>query len=172
MYAVHVSIIRVQKPAKNTDGLKFSLSRSKLLDETVDTEGMKTRASKNYVRTFSTMSTRLNQPSKIWVDQDTRFAGEHKKLCKTERIESSSSISDTEAAIAERTMRSLRNLLQLYIDKTAFKIASKYHNPEVLMELFERFDAKACEGFRFFPIVYMRPQQEFRKPKSEKWRLI
>ena len=48
---------------------------------------------------------------KKWVDKGTEFTGEFKKLCKTERIQIYSDMSETKAAFTERTIRSLRNLL-------------------------------------------------------------
>ena len=49
------------------------------------------------------MITKNNRPKK-WVDKRTEFAGEFKKLCKAERIQIYSSMSETKAAFAERTI--------------------------------------------------------------------
>ena len=47
-------------------------------------------------------------PGKICVDKGTEFAGEFKKLCKAEGIQIYSTMSETKAAFAERTIRSLK----------------------------------------------------------------
>ena len=53
---------------------------------------------------------------KNWVDQGTDFAGEFKKLCSAEGIETNSTMSETKAAFAERTIRSLKNILYRYME--------------------------------------------------------
>ena len=47
----------------------------------------------------------------IWVDKGTEFAGAFKKFCAAEGIQVYSTMSETEAAFAERTIRSLKNIL-------------------------------------------------------------
>ena len=51
-----------------------------------------------------------NRPKKTWVDQGTEFAGEFKKFCAAMIIEKHSRKSETKAALAERTVRSFKNL--------------------------------------------------------------
>ena len=48
---------------------------------------MKTKDSKETVKTFSKMITKKNRPKKVWVDQGTEVAGEFKKFCSAEGIE-------------------------------------------------------------------------------------
>ena len=76
---------------------------------------MKTKDSKETVRAFLTMITKKNRPKKVWVVKGTEFAGEFKKLCKAEGIQNYSTMSGTKAALAESTIRSLKNIL--YQDK-------------------------------------------------------
>ena len=52
---------------------------------------------------------------KNWVDQGTEFAGEFKKFCSAEGIEIFSTMSETKAAFAERTKRSVKNFLCRYM---------------------------------------------------------
>ena len=54
------------------------------------------------------MITKKNRPKKSWVDKGKDLAGEFKKLCKTEEIQIYSTMSETKAAFAERTIRSLK----------------------------------------------------------------
>ena len=100
----------VDKLAKDVNGVKYLLVHQDLLDRTVDAKGMKTIDSKETVRAFLTMITRKNRPKKIRVDKGTDFAAEFKKLCKAEGIQTYSTMSQTKAAFAERTIRSLKNI--------------------------------------------------------------
>ena len=98
----------VDKLAKDSKGVKYHLVRQDLFDRTVDAEGMKTKDSKETVCAFLSVITKTNRPIKFWVDKGTEFAGEFKKLCKAEEIHIYSTMSETKAAFAERTMRSLK----------------------------------------------------------------
>ena len=79
-----------------------------MFDRTVDAEGMKTKDSKETVPAFVTMTTKKNRPKTMWVDNGTEFAGDFKKLCKAEGKQIYSTMSETKAAFAERTIRSLK----------------------------------------------------------------
>ena len=58
---------------------------------------------------------------KKWVDKETEFAGELEKLYKSEGIQNYSAMSETKAAFAERTIRSLKNLLYGYTEDNVIK---------------------------------------------------
>ena len=105
----------VEKLAKDNNGVEYLLVRQDLFDRTVDAKGMKTNDSKETVKTFSEMITKKNRPKKMWVDQGTEFAGEFKKFCSAEGIEVYSTMIETKAAFAERTIRSLKNILCIAI---------------------------------------------------------
>ena len=70
----------VDELAKDVIGVKSFLFRQDLFDRTVDANGMKTKNSKETVKTFSKRNIKKNRPSSIWVDQRTEFAGELKKI--------------------------------------------------------------------------------------------
>ena len=53
---------------------------------------------------------------KMRVGKATEFAGEFEKLCQAEGIRRYSTLSETEAAFAERTIRPLRNILYRYME--------------------------------------------------------
>ena len=106
-----MNLAYIDKLAKDSNGVKYLLVRQDLFDRTVDAEGMKTKDSKETVRAFLTMITKKNRPKKTWVDKGTEFAGEFEKLCKAEGIQIYSTMSETKAAFAERTIRSLKNIL-------------------------------------------------------------
>ena len=52
----------VDKLARDNNGVKYLLVRQDLFDRTVDSKGMKTKDSKEMVRTFLTMITKKNRP--------------------------------------------------------------------------------------------------------------
>ena len=89
---------------------------------------MKSEDSKETVRTILTMITKKNRPTKIWVDKGTEFAGEFKKLCKAEGIFIYSTMSETKAAFAERTIRSLKNILYHYMEDNGYKYTHKLNH--------------------------------------------
>ena len=100
----------VDKLGKDNNGVNYLLVRQELFDRSVDANGMKTKDSKETVRAFLTMITKKKRPQKIWIDKEGELAEEFKKLCKAEGIQIYSTMSETKAAYAERTKRSLKNI--------------------------------------------------------------
>ena len=54
----------VDKLAKGSNGVKFLLVRQDLFDRTIDAKGMKTKDSRETVKTFSKTNTKKNTPKK------------------------------------------------------------------------------------------------------------
>ena len=115
----------VDKLSKDNNGVKNLLVRQDLFDRTVDAKGMKTEDSKGTVRACLSMITEQNCSKKIWVDRGTEFAGEFKRLSKAEGIQIYSTMSDTKAVFAERTIRSLRNIVYRYMEDNGYKYIHK-----------------------------------------------
>ena len=111
----------VDKQAKDNNGVKYLLLRQDLFDRTVDAKGMKTKDSKETVRAFLTIITEKNRPKKFCVDKGTDFVGYFKKLCKAEGIQIYSTTSETKAAFAERTIRSLKIIHYHYMEVNGYK---------------------------------------------------
>ena len=101
----------LDKLAKKNNGVKYLLVRQDLFDRTVNAKGMETKDSQATVKAFSSMITKRNRPSKIWVDKGTEFAGLFKKFCASEGLQVYSTMTETKAAFAERTIRSFKNVL-------------------------------------------------------------
>ena len=158
----------VDKLAKDNNGVKYLLVRQDLFDRTVDAKGMKTKDSKETVRAFLTMITKKNQPKIIWVDKGTEFAGECKKLCKTEGIQIYSTMSETKGAFAERTVRSLKNILYRYMEDNGYKYIHKLHLFVTTLNSRRNCSIdlipKNVKNSDFLPILYSKPLREFRKP--------
>ena len=106
----------VDKLAKENNGVKFSLVRQDLFDGTVNAKGMKRKISQETVKAFSSMIIKKNRPKKNWVDKGTEFDRALKKCCGTDGIQIYSTMSDTKAIFAERTIRSLKNTVYSYTE--------------------------------------------------------
>ena len=115
----------IDKLAKEINCVKYLLVRQDLFDRTVNAKGMKTKDSQETVKTFSSMITQRNRPKEIWVDKGTEFAGAFKKFCAAEGIQVYSTMSETKAAFAERTIRSLKKILYRYMEDFGYKYIHK-----------------------------------------------
>ena len=115
----------VVKLAKNNNGLKYLLVRQDLFDRTVNARGMKTKDSQETVKAFSFMITKRNRPEKIWVDKGTELAEAFTTFLAAEGIQAYSTVSETKAAFAERTIRSLKNNLYRYMEDYGYKYIHK-----------------------------------------------
>ena len=158
----------VDKLAKENTGVKYLLVRQDLFDRTVNAKGMKTKDSQETVKAVSSMITKRNRPKKIWVDKGTEFAGALKKFCAAERMQVYSTMSETKAAFAERTIRSLKNILYCYMEDFVYKYIHK--RPQFITTLnsirnssidMRPNTVKNCD---FMSILYSKPLQEFKKP--------
>ena len=164
----------VDKLAKDNNGVKYLLVRQDLFDRTVDAKGMKTKDSKETVKTFSKMITKKNRPKKIWVDQGTEFAGEFMKLCSAEGIEIYSTMSETKAAFAERTIRLLKNILYRYMEDYGYKYNHKL--PQFVATMNSRnnrsIDMKPnhVQNSDFMLILYSKPLREYQKTIGDRVR--
>ena len=106
----------VDELAKNNNGVKYLLVRQDLFERIVNAKGMKTKDSQETVKAFSSMITKSNRPKKIWVDKGIEFGGAFKKFCAVEGLQVYSTMNETKAAFAERTIRSLKNILYRYME--------------------------------------------------------
>ena len=150
----------VGKLAKENNGVKYLLVRQDLYDRIVNAKGMKTKDSEETVKAFSSIITKRNRPKKIWVDKGTEFAGAYKKFCAAEGIQVYSTMSETKAAAsAERTIRSLKNILYRYMKDFGYK----YILPQFITTLNSRPNSsidirpntvKNCD---FMSILYSKP---------------
>ena len=158
----------VDKLAKENNGVKYLLVRQDLFDSTVNAKGMKTKDSQETVKTFSSVITKRNRPKKIWVDKGTEFAGAFKKFCTAEGIQVYSTMSETKAAFAERTIRSLKNILYRYMEDFGYKYIHKL--PQSITTLNSRRNSSmdmrpnALKNCDFMYIIYSKPLREFKKP--------
>ena len=135
----------VDKLAKENTCVNYLLVRQDLFHRTVNAKGMKTKDTQETVKTFSSMITKRNRPKKIWVDKGIEFARVFKKFCAAEGIQVYSTMSETKATFAERTIRALKNILYRYMEDFGYKYIHKL--PQVITSLNSRRNSS----------IYMRP---------------
>ena len=71
------------------------------------------------------MISRKSNPEKLWFDKGTEYGGTFEKFCKEKDIEVYSTMSETEAEIAERAIHSLKNIIYRYIEDLGEKFVHK-----------------------------------------------
>ena len=158
----------VDKLTKEIKGVKYLLLHQDLFDRTVKAKGMKTKDSQETVKAFSSMITKRNRPKKIWVDKGTEFDGAFKKFCTAEGIQVYSTRSETKAAFAERTIRSLKNILYRYMEDFGYKYIHKL--PQFITTLNSRRNSSidmrpsTVKNYDFMSILYSTLLREFKKP--------
>ena len=158
----------VDKLAKENNGVKFLLVRPDLFDRTVNAKGMKTKDSQETVKAFSSMITKRSRPKRIWADKGTDFAGAFKKFCAAEGIQVYFTMSETKAAFAERTIRSLKNILYRYMEVFGYNYIHKL--PQFTTTLKSRRNSSiemkpnTVNSCDFMYIVYSKHLREFKKP--------
>ena len=159
----------VDKLAKHNNGVKYPIVRQDVFDRTVDAIGMKSKDSKETVKAFMKVITKKNRPKKIWVDKGTEFAGEFKKFCNNQGITVYTTMSETKATYAERTIRSLKNILYRYMEDYGYKYIHKL--PQFLSTLNSRknrsinLKPRSVKNSNFMSILYSKPIRDFKKPK-------
>ena len=82
---------------------------------------MQTKDSKETVKIFFQKDNKKESTKKTWVDQGTEFAGDFEKFCVAERIHVYSTMSETKATFAERTIRSLKKISYRYMEEHGYK---------------------------------------------------
>ena len=163
-----IDLAYVDKSAKENNGVKYLLIRQDLFDRTVNAKGMKTKDSQETVEAFSSMITERKRPKKIWLDKGTEFAGAFKKFSAADWIHVYSTMSETKAAFAERTIRSLKKILYRCKEDHGYKSIHKL--PQFITTLNSTRNSsidmrpntvKNCD---FMCILYSKPLREFKKP--------
>ena len=157
------------KLAKDNNGVKCLLVRQDLFDRIIDARGTQTKESKETVKTCSKVITRKNTPKKICEGQRTEFAGEFGKFCSAEKIEVFSRMSETKAAFAERTIRSLKNNLYRNMEDYGYKY---YHKiPQFVATMNSRNNhsldmrPNRVRNSDFMSKIYSKHLREYKKPK-------
>ena len=136
---------------------------------TVDAKAMKTKDSRETVRAFLTIITIKSRSENIWVDKGTEIAGDFKKLCKAEGIQYYSTMSETKAAFAERTIRSLKNILSRYMEDNGYKCIHKLTQFVTTLNFRRNCSIdllpKNVKNSDLLSILYSKPLRKITKPQ-------
>ena len=110
---------------------------------------------------------KINQ--KIWVYQWTEFAVDFKTFCGAEGLEIYSTMNETKAAFAERTIGSPKNILYRYMEDYGYKYIHK------LAQFFAKMNSRNnrsidvkpnhVKNSDFMSIFYSKPLRDYKKPK-------
>ena len=161
----------VDKLAKDNNGVMYLIVRQDLFDKIVDAKRVETKDSKETVCAFLSMITKKNRPKKIWIEKGTEFAGEFKKLCNAEEIQIYSTMNETKAAFAERTIRSLKNLLYRYMEDNGYRYIHELTEFVTTLSSGRNCSIdlipKIVKNYDFLSILYSKPLRDFGKPKFE-----
>ena len=157
----------VDKLAKKKNAAKYLPVRQGLFVRTVSAKGMNIKDSQETLKAFSPMITKTIQPKKMWVDKGTEFAGVVKKFAAAEGIQVYYTMSETKAAFAERTIRSLKNTLYRYLEDYGYNYIHRL--PQFITTLNSRRNnsidmrPKAIKNCDFIYILYKKPLRDYKK---------
>ena len=118
---------------------------------------MQTKDSEETVKIFFQKDYKKESTKKIWVDQGTELAGEFKKFCVAEGTHVYSTISETKATFTERTIRSLKNILNRYMEEHGYKNLHKLSqfvkilNSRKSLKILHAWTVATFENFRRWP---------------------
>ena len=131
---------------------------------------MKSKYSKDAVPAFKKMLRKNNASQKVWVDQGTEFGGEFWKFCGQKTIQFYSMRKETKAAVAERAIRSLKNIIYGFMEKNGYKYLVKISSfLNTMNSRVNRSTDKASEDvkketfYQFF--FYKNPISQYKKPR-------
>ena len=86
---------------------------------------MKSKYSTDAVVAFKKKLRKKSMPAKVWVDQGTEFSGEFRKFCTDKNIKIYSTRSETKTTVAERAIKSLKNIINRYMEENGDKYMRK-----------------------------------------------
>ena len=87
---------------------------------------MKSKYASDAVAAFEKVFRKNTKPDRVWVDQGTEFRGEFKKFCKCKNIKIYYTRSETKAVVAERAIRSLKNIIYRYLEENGDECVHKW----------------------------------------------
>ena len=114
-----VDVAYVDKLHKKNDGVKYLLVAVDVFSRFLRVQPMKDKTAKETLRAFKLMLNydKLQYPVKVWVDQGTEFAGVFKDYCSSNKLDLYHTFSDTKSCVAERFIRTLKNVLYRYMEE-------------------------------------------------------
>ena len=111
----------MDKLSDTNNGVKYLLVCVDVFSCFVRVQPMKSKYSTDAVVAFKKMLRKKSMPAKVWVDQGTEFSGELRKFCTDKKIKIYSTRSETKAAVAERAIKFLKNIIYRYMEENGDK---------------------------------------------------
>ena len=115
----------MDKSSDTNNGVKCLLVCVDVFSRFLRVHPMKSKYSTDAVLAFKKLLRKKSMPAKVSVDQGTEFSGEFRKFCTDKKIKIYSTRSETKAAVAERSMKSLRNIIYRYMEENGDKYMRK-----------------------------------------------
>ena len=108
-------------------------------------------------------------PAKVWADQGTEFKGEFRKFCTDKKIKIYSTRSETKTAVAERAIKSLKNISYRYMEENGDKYMRKMESfLKTMNTRVNRSRGKAPKNVtnkEFWSIFYRNPLDQYKRPR-------
>ena len=111
----------MDKLAEFNNGVEYLLICVDVFSCFVRVQPMKSKNSTDAVVAFKKMLRKNNIPQKVWVDQGTEFGGKIRKSLRQKKTKIYSMRSETKAAVAERAIRSLKNVIYRFMEENGYK---------------------------------------------------
>ena len=159
----------MDKLSDTNNGVKYLLVCVDVFSRFVRVHPMKSKYSTDAVVAFKTMFRKKSMPAKVWVDQGTEFSGDFRKFCTVKKIKSYSTRSETEAAVAERAIKSLKNIIYCYMEENGDKYMRKMDSfLKTMNTIVNRSTGKAPKNVTnkdFSSIFYRNPIKQYKRPR-------
>ena len=141
-----------------------------MLTSFLSVNSTKSKYGSDAVAAFKKMLRKNTKPDRVWVDQGTEFGGEFRNFCKIEDIKIYSTRSETKAAVAERAIRSLKDIIYCYMeengDKHVHKMDSFVNTMNTRVNRSIGKPPKNVKNSDFLSIFfYKNPIIEYKKPR-------
>jgi hypothetical protein len=120
----------VDKLAHHNDGVTYLIVGVDVLSRFLRVEPLADKKASTAKKALEIMikGNKGRPPGKIWVDQGTEFMGVFGEFCRKNSIVVYSTHSETKSALAERYIRTLKNIIYRYIEYLSRKHASGGYN--------------------------------------------
>ena len=159
----------MDKLSDSNNGVKYLLACIDVFSRFVRVQPMKSKYSTDAVAAFKKMLRKNSMPAKVWVDQGTEFSGEFRKFCTGKKIKIYSTRSETKAAVAERAIKSLKNIINRYMEENGDKYMRKMASfLKTMNTRVNRSTGKAPKNVTnkdFLSIFYRNPINQYNRPR-------
>ena len=115
----------IDKLLDTNNGVKYLLVCVDVFSRSVRVQPMKSKYSTDAVVALKKLLRKKSMPAKVWVDQGTEFSAEFRKYCTDKKIKIYYTRSEKKAVVAERAIKSLKNIIYRYMEVNGDKYMRK-----------------------------------------------